>query len=82
MSKNEQTPPPPGPPPGPHDNKLIRKITENGKSVGVGDTVSKIIKAMSFGKVEECTKCKKRKEKLNDMFPYKKNEDEEQIQDD
>ena len=46
------------------------------KSKGLGDTVSKVIKKATFGKVEECDSCKKRKEMLNKLFPYKeKNND-------
>jgi len=49
---------------------------EMNKSKGLGDTVSKIIKKATFGKVEECDSCKKRKEMLNKLFPYKdKNND-------
>lgn len=49
---------------------------ETNKSKGLGDTVSKIIKKATFGKVEECNSCKKRKEMLNKLFPYKdKNND-------
>ena len=43
------------------------------KSKGLGDTVSKIIKKITLGKVEECEPCKKRKEALNNKFPYGKN---------
>ena len=49
---------------------------EVNKSKGFGDTVSKFIKKATFGKVEECDSCKKRKEMLNKLFPYKdKNND-------
>ena len=49
---------------------------EMNKSKGLGDTVSKIIKKATFGKVEECDSCKRRKELLNKLFPYKdKNND-------
>ena len=49
---------------------------EMNKSKGLGDTVSKIIKKATFGKVEECDSCKRRKEMLNKLFPYKdKNND-------
>ena len=74
MSKNE-------PPPPPGEGEPIKEIRVNGKSVGIGDTVSKFIKMMSRGKIQECPQCKKRKEKLNKMFPYKKNDDEEKVQD-
>ena len=38
------------------------------KSRGLGDTVAKVTKA--FG-VKPCGRCKKRQQKLNEMFPYK-----------
>ena len=43
------------------------------KSKGVGDTVEKVIKITGLDKFKpkDCG-CKKRKEKLNKMFPYKK----------
>ena len=44
---------------------------KNKKSKGLGDTVSKIIKKVSGGKIKECDDCKKRKERLNKLFPYK-----------
>ena len=45
------------------------------ESKGFGDTVSKLIKKATGGKAKECEPCKKRKEKLNKMFPYKNNDD-------
>ena len=48
------------------------KPLEGEKSKGLGDTVSKIIKKVSGGKVKECEPCRKRKEALNKKFPYKK----------
>ena len=45
-------------------------------SKGLGDTVSKIIKKVSGGKIKECDDCKKRKELLNKLFKYKKKKDE------
>jgi len=56
MSKNEE----PG--------KYRKEVN---KSKGFGDTVSKFIKKATFGKVEECDSCKKRKKMLNKLFPYK-----------
>lgn len=44
------------------------------ESKGIGDTISKIIKQVSMGKVKECKPCEQRKEKLNKMFPYKNND--------
>ncbi len=46
------------------------------KSKGLGDTVSKVIKKATFGKVEECDSCKKRKEMLNKLFPYKEKDND------
>ena len=46
---------------------LSRKIKERSK--GLGDTVAKA--AESLG-IKPCPGCKKRRKKLNDMFPYKK----------
>ena len=43
---------------------------ERTKNQGLGDTVSKAIKKMTGGKIEECDSCKKRKEMLNKLFPY------------
>lgn len=47
------------------------------ESKGLGDTIAKITKATGIDKVveaivEDCG-CKARQEKLNKMFPYKKN---------
>jgi len=47
----------------------------NNSSKGLGDTVSKVIKKVSRGKVKECAPCAKRREKLNKMFPYKNNKE-------
>ena len=41
------------------------------QSKGLGDSVSKVIKKVTGGKVKECDSCKKRKEMLNKLFPYK-----------
>ena len=48
---------------------------EYNKSQGLGDTVSKMIKKVSGGRVKECAPCAKRREKLNRMFPYKDKEE-------
>jgi hypothetical protein len=42
-------------------------------SKGVGDTVEKILRSAGVKKIvgENCSPCDKRKEKLNQMFPYK-----------
>ena len=40
-------------------------------SKGLGDTVEKVIKVLSRGKAKTCGGCKKRKEALNKLMPYK-----------
>jgi len=42
----------------------------NNKSRGLGDTVERIIKKVTRGKVKPCGGCKKRRELLNKMIPY------------
>ena len=38
---------------------------------GLGDTISNVINKVSRGKVTPCGGCKKRQNKLNEIFPYK-----------
>lgn len=55
------------------------KLNESQESKGLGDTIAKITNAVGLDKVaesiaktmgkEDCG-CNKRKQKLNDMFPY------------
>jgi len=55
-------------------SEVMRKYknrVEEEKSKGFGDTISKFINKATLGKVKECEPCKKRKEALNKMFPYK-----------
>ena len=42
-------------------------------SKGVGDTVEKILKSVGVKKImgENCSPCDKRRDNLNQMFPYK-----------
>ena len=56
------------------------ETTDKTKSKGLGDTIAKVTNKLSIDKlVEEVTQkvgkqdcgCKRRQEKLNDMFPYK-----------
>jgi hypothetical protein len=57
--------------------KTTKKVVE--KSVGLGDTVEKVLEATGIAKVakfimgEDC-KCDERKAKLNAIFPYRKPE--------
>tara|TARA_R100000152_G_C6716393_1_gene143083 strand:+ start:728 stop:895 length:168 start_codon:yes stop_codon:yes gene_type:complete len=50
------------------DEWIDSSIERDSPSRGLGDTVSKILR----GKVRECNSCKKRKEMLNKLVPYKK----------
>ena len=43
----------------------------NKPSRGIGDTVEKIIHKVSGGKVKSCGGCKERRNKLNNLLPYK-----------
>lgn len=43
-----------------------------GHDKGLGDTVSRVIKTVTRGKIKECGGCKKRKALLNRMIPYRK----------
>tara|TARA_R110000824_G_scaffold100551_1_gene239083 strand:+ start:738 stop:926 length:189 start_codon:yes stop_codon:yes gene_type:complete len=54
-----------------YDPPKKKRFEPKNESKGFGDTVSKIIKKLTFGKAEECEPCKKRKEALNKKFPYK-----------
>lgn len=57
-----------------------KQQTENQESKGLGDTIAKITNAVGLDKVaesvakavgkEDCG-CNKRKNKLNDLFPYR-----------
>ena len=58
-----------------------KQQTENQESKGLGDTIAKITNAVGLDRVaesvakavgkEDCG-CNKRKQRLNDMFPYSK----------
>ena len=37
---------------------------------GLGDTVERVIKKVTFGRVKPCGGCRKRRNKLNKMVPY------------
>ena len=47
--------------------EVIKKIDS-----GLGDTISRVIKTVTHGKVNECNGCEKRKEFLNRVVPYNK----------
>lgn len=51
-------------------NNLNQKQKE--KSKGLGDTISKITHALH---IKECEGCAWRRQKLNEIFPYKSNEE-------
>ena len=39
---------------------------------GLGDTVSRVIKKVTRGKIKECGGCQKRRDILNKLVPYKR----------
>tara|TARA_Y100001973_G_C5140140_1_gene302484 strand:+ start:159 stop:458 length:300 start_codon:yes stop_codon:yes gene_type:complete len=45
------------------------------KSKGLGDSIEKAIKTATFGKVKSCDSCKKRRDKLNKLFPYQQQQE-------
>ena len=45
---------------------VIKKIDK-----GFGDTISRAIKTVTRGKIEECGGCTSRRETLNKLIPYK-----------
>ena len=57
------------------EEKKRREIKDLTSSEGLGDTISKFIKSVTRGKIKECEPCKKRREALNKMFPYKRDTD-------
>jgi hypothetical protein len=58
-------------------NETRKKLTESRPSIGLGDTIQKVTKATGIEKMvkfisgEDCG-CEERKEKLNNLFRYKK----------
>ena len=52
-------------------NDDARTFTPVWKSVGFGDTISKWIKIVTFGKIKECAQCSSRRRILNQLFPYR-----------
>ena len=43
---------------------------------GLGDTVSRVIKKVSKGKIKECGGCQKRRDILNRMVPYSRGDNQ------
>jgi hypothetical protein len=48
-----------------------KRVDLFGHDKGLGDTVSRVIKTVSRGKIKECGGCEKRKEYLNRVIPYR-----------
>ncbi len=55
------------------DVEVIEHTTQDLPSKGVGDTIKKVIEKVSGGNVKQCGGCKKRQEVLNNLIPYKDN---------
>ena len=47
----------------------LQKLQPDNKSKGLGDTIKKVTEKLG---IKQCGGCKKRQEKLNRLFPYKK----------
>ena len=58
-----------------HGVNKTNKVADNAwvekPSRGIGDTVEKIIHKATAGRVKSCGGCKKRRDALNNMLPYK-----------
>jgi len=48
-----------------------RRSMDKDKDKGLGDTVKRVIDAVTGGKRKPCGGCKKRQEALNRMMPYR-----------
>ena len=53
---------------------MSNRIDLFGHDRGLGDTVSRVIKTVTRGKIKECGGCEKRKDILNKMIPFRNNE--------
>ena len=53
---------------------MSKRVDLFGHDKGVGDTVSRIIKTVTRGKIEVCGGCQKRRDTLNKIIPYRNNE--------
>lgn len=47
----------------------LQKLQPDNKSEGLGDTIKKVTDKLG---IKQCGGCKRRQEKLNRLFPYKK----------
>jgi len=50
--------------------QLNTKPKHKPRARGFGDTVSRVIKKLSRGKIKQCGGCKKRQQLLNKLIPY------------
>ena len=48
-----------------------KRVDLFGHDKGLGDTVSRVIKTVSRGKIKECGGCEKRKQYLNTLIPFR-----------
>ena len=51
---------------------MPKRVDLFGHDKGFGDTVSRVIKTVTRGKIKECGGCRNRKEALNNLIPYAK----------
>jgi hypothetical protein len=50
---------------------MSKRVDLFGHDKGFGDTVSRAIDTITGGKIKECGGCKKRKDYLNKVIPYR-----------
>ena len=50
---------------------MAKNINLFGHDRGLGDTVSRVIKTVTRGKIKECGGCKNSKQMLNRVLPYR-----------
>ena len=50
---------------------MPKRIDLFGHDKGIGDTISRVIKTVSRGKIKECGGCQKRREYLNKKIPFR-----------
>ena len=53
---------------------MSKRVDLFGHDKGAGDTISRVIKTVTRGKIEECGGCQKRRDTLNKIIPYRNNE--------
>tara|TARA_R100000963_G_C4579007_1_gene60804 strand:+ start:176 stop:352 length:177 start_codon:yes stop_codon:yes gene_type:complete len=50
---------------------MSKRVDLFGHDKGLGDTISRVIKTVSKGKIRECGGCQERREYLNKKIPFR-----------